>query len=84
MSHPDIALKLFTNDENENQAAGGLDGDYQEHYDISMTIEEIIEFLGKIEDESSASNATTGRARTQSRFQTVGDEPLNLKQKYLE
>lgn len=57
LDKPEIALKLFTNDASENSGAGGMDqgygADYQESYDsISMTIEEIIDFLGKIEEEA--------------------------------
>ena len=55
---PDIGLRLFQNESStEGNGVGGADqafggGDFVESYDsISMTTEEIIEFLQKIEED---------------------------------
>jgi hypothetical protein len=57
---PEIGLKLFTveNQENNNLGDGGFGGDFVESYDsISMTTDEIIEFLGGIEENSKRAQA---------------------------
>ena len=55
LKHPDIALKLFQNEAPSAEGTGldhGFGGDFAESFDsISMTTEEIIEFLGRIEEE---------------------------------
>ena len=55
LKHPDIALKQFQNEAPSAEGAGldqGFGGDFAESFDsISMTTEEIIEFLGRIEEE---------------------------------
>jgi len=51
ISHPEIALELFKNKTGQDGAELGYGGDFTESYDsISMTIDEILEFLGSIED----------------------------------
>ena len=71
MSHPEIALELFS-----NKNGGPDENEFSESYDsISMTIEEIIEFLGRIEEEANPSNATAGRARAPLKYQDESNNP---------
>ena len=60
----------------------GYGGEYADSYEqISMSIEDIIEFLGKIEEEASASQIAAGRARagmSNSEYASAGSG-LNLK-----
>lgn len=87
---PDIGLKLFQNEastENGDQAFAG--GDFVESYDsISMTTEEIIEFLQKIEEDHKKKLDQGGRARAgRGAAQNANGEyngGLCLTQKFLE